>query len=102
MNNESDRGLFFSNEMMDGIRKKFYRIDTDADGSPRLFFENAGGSLRLRSTVEISDELNKYPDCYARDHKSSLVLQQYQAKGLEDVRILLNAKSGTIATNLTA
>lgn len=102
MKTESDKGLLFDESILSEIREKFYRINVDADESARLFFENAGGSLRLKSVVEISDELNKYPDCYAREHKSSRVLQKYQAQGTEDLRTLLNAKSGAIATGLTA
>ena len=43
------KGLLFSDELLGKIREKFCRIDTDYDGSRRLFFENAGGSLRLKA-----------------------------------------------------
>ena len=76
----------FDDGLLQAIRNRFCRIDTDADGSRRLFFENAGGSLRLKSVVEISDELNRYPDCFARDHKSSKVLHRYEVEGREDFR----------------
>lgn len=92
----------FDDGLLQAIRNRFCRIDTDADGSRRLFFENAGGSLRLKSVVEISDELNRYPDCFARDHKSSKVLHQYEVEGREDFRTLINAEQGAILTGLTA
>ncbi|MCK9217443.1 MAG: aminotransferase class V-fold PLP-dependent enzyme [Firmicutes bacterium] len=102
MTNERNRGLLFGEKLLSEIRDKFYFVDVDGDGSKRLFFENAGGSLRLKSVIDISNELNKYPDCFARDHKSSLILHQYEIQGKEDVRTLLNAKDGAIATSLTA
>ena len=77
--------MYFDRELAGGSQARFCRIDTDADGSRRLFFENAGGSLRLKSAVEISDELNRYPDCFARDHKSSKVLHQYEVQGRERI-----------------
>ena len=102
MNREEKRGIFFEESILAELRKKFYNVDTDADGTDRIFFENAGGSLRLKAAVEIADYLNRFPDCYAREHKSSKVLQQYERQGKEDLRLLLNASGGTIATNLTA
>lgn len=100
--NEEERGKLFDEIFLSEVRKKFWRIDTDREGRRRLFFENAGGSLRLKKATEISDELNKYPDCYAREHKDSLILQKFEAKGKEDLRVLLNAKKGSVVTALTA
>lgn len=102
MNEEMKKGIMFDDSLMAEVRKKFCRIDKDADGSRRLFFENAGGSLRLQSVIDISDELNQYPDCFARDHKSSKVLHEYEERGREAFRTLVNAKSGAVATGLTA
>ena len=96
MDKNPRKGLYFNEALLTEVRERFCRLDTDADGNTRLFFENAGGSLRLKSAVEISDELNRYPDCFARDHKSSKVLHQYEVKGREDFRILINAKHGEI------
>ena len=100
--NLEERELSFDEKLLSEIREKFWRIDMDGEGKQRLFFENAGGSLRLKSVTEISDELNKYPDCYAREHKDSKTLQRYEARGKEDLRILLNAGDGAIVTDLTA
>lgn len=103
MNDESPReGLLFDKELLQEIRQRFERIDVDADGSRRLFFENAGGSLRLKSVVDITTELNRYPDCFARDHKSSKVLHEYEVNGREDFRRLVNAEGGAVVTALTA
>ena len=100
--NAMKEGLLFDDALMAEIRDKFERIDIDADGSRRLFFENAGGSLRLKSVVDISAELNRYPDCYAREHKSSKVVHGYEVRGREDFMRLVNAKDGAVVTALTS
>lgn len=97
-----EKGLLFSDQLLSQIREKFWRIDVDADGKRRLFFENAGGSLRLKAVTNIADDLNKYPDCYAREHKSSRILQRYESQGKEDLRLLFHAKGGALVTDLTA
>lgn len=102
MNVEENKGLLFDDLTLAEIRDRFYHVDTDIDGTERLFFENAGGSLRLKKAVEIADRLNRFPDCYARDHKASKTLQKYEAQGKEDLRLLFNAAKGAVATNLTA
>lgn len=100
--NIEQKGLLFDDELMAEIREKFCRIDTDYDGSRRLFFENAGGSLRLRSAYTAGDELDEYPDCFMREHDASVKLNSYVLQGREDFRTLFNAKSGAIVTALTA
>lgn len=100
--NGEERGILFDEKTLAEVRERFWRIDTDGAGKRRLFFENAGGSLRLKAVTKIADELNKFPDCYAREHKDSLTLQKYEARGKEDLRLLLNAKSGALVTDLTA
>ncbi len=102
MGKNTTDSIAFDEKLMAEIRKRFCRVETDADGTRRLFFENAGGSLRLQSVVDISNELNQYPDCFARDHKSSKVLHAYEEAGREDFRYLINAKDGAVATSLTA
>ncbi len=99
---QKSNGILFDEALLTQIREKFCNVDVDIDGSFRLFFENAGGSLRLKSVIEISNELNQFPDCYAREHKSSRLLQSYVAAGQADLKVLFNAKSGAIATSLTA
>ena len=39
-------------ELHEAIRKEFPRVDADANGRRRIFFENAAGSLVLRRVVE--------------------------------------------------
>jgi cysteine desulfurase/selenocysteine lyase len=95
-------GLFFSDEMQAQIKDKFYYINDDPHIGERLFFDNAGGSLRLKSAVSKYTEIDAIPDCSERVHKMALSLQEIQNEGTNDIRIIFNAYDGSIITSLTA
>ncbi len=96
-------GLLFSEDLMQEIQEKFLYIKEDKFVGERLFFDNAGGSFRLKSVEEKFVELDSIPDCPERIHKMALYLQEVQKKGEDDIRLILNApESGSILTSLTA
>ena len=97
-----DRGQLFPSELQINIREKFFNVKTDPHISDRLFFENAGGSLRLKKAVEAHNQVEPLPDNPGRVHATATMLQDIQNIGLADVRLILNAKSGSILTALTA
>ena len=59
-------GELFSDEYQKSLKEQFCYADTDPDYGDRLFFENSGGSLRLRAAVEAKAGLEEYPDCPER------------------------------------
>jgi len=80
-----------------------YYVDEDPNFGERLFFENSGGSLRLKDSVLKQAELQSYPDCPERTHNRSLNLKEVQLKGIEDVlKIVFGAKDGALVTEMTA
>ena len=87
-----ENGLAFENDLLQEIRDKFYYVDEDFHYGKRLFFDNAGGSYRLKKAVEIQNVLEAFPDCPERDHKMSYYLQDFMKKGQDDIRTILNAK----------
>ncbi|MDX9864572.1 MAG: aminotransferase class V-fold PLP-dependent enzyme [Anaerolineaceae bacterium] len=95
-------GKLFSVDLQQEIKSKFYYVDEDPDIGPRLFFENAGGALRLKSVLEKYSEVDAIPDCPERIHKMAIRLQDIMEKSKEDIRIILNAKEGSIIPGLTA
>lgn len=98
-------GELFSVAMQRAIKARFLHVDEDPRGRRRLFFENAGGSLRLKSAVEAFARIDAMPDCPERIHEMSLYLQEVQARGTEDLRVVLNAfgaVGGTVHASLTA
>lgn len=93
---------FFPQQLQELISSSFLYANVDANGNDRLFFENAGGSLRLKSAVEAQTEFSSLPDCPERTHDIAMDIRKAIEKGTEDIRLILNAKDGSIATSLTA
>ncbi len=101
-NSKKNSGELFSDETMQYVKDSFYHVDVDLNGRHRLFFDNAGGSFRLKKAVERYAEISASPDCLDRMHDTAVHLQGIQNKGQEDFRMLLNVEGGTVYTALTA
>lgn len=98
-----DTGILFSNNMLSEVREKFSYIDVDPiQQKKRIFFDNAGGSFRLKKATEIFAKLDSIPDCPEREHETAKYLIDIQEKGINDIRTIFNSKDGSIATYLTA
>lgn len=98
----ADRGEAFPADLSRQIKDRFLHVDHDFMGRKRLFFENAGGSLRLKAAVEAVAKVDSIPDSAERIHEVAAWLKQVQVRGTDDVRLLLNAKGGTVHASLTA
>ncbi|KGR77130.1 aminotransferase class V-fold PLP-dependent enzyme [Ureibacillus manganicus] len=96
-------GVLFDSQLQNEIKDKFYQVDQDHLGRKRLFFENSGGSLRLKSAVEAKERFEKIPDCPDRNNETSKLLQKVKEEGIRDIiQIIFGAKSGALVTELTA
>ena len=96
-------GVLFEQGLMEEIREKFAYIDMDPmTKKKRLFFDNAGGSFRLKKANERFTEVDLLPDHPMREHKAAAYLSQVEQKGTEDVRTIFNANEGSIAPYYTA
>ncbi|MBV7275146.1 aminotransferase class V-fold PLP-dependent enzyme [Clostridium sp. PL3] len=102
MSKDLNKGELFSDELLKEIKDKFYNVDSDPRKGTRLFFDNAGGSFRLKSALEVFQEIDSLPDCPERVHDTALYLQKIQEDGTNDIRTILNVKNGSIVTSLTA
>lgn len=60
--------------LLDDIRSKFAHVDSCPFQGPRVFFENAGGALTLRSVVETSARFAAIPDNQGRDNPAAHAL----------------------------
>ncbi|MES2184794.1 MAG: aminotransferase class V-fold PLP-dependent enzyme [Pseudomonadota bacterium] len=96
------QGKLFPSDLLDQIRDRFLLVDQDAQGQSRLYFENAGGSLRLKAALDAVVRTDQMPDSASRIHASAGLLKQVQRQGIDDVRLLLNARGGTVHAALTA
>ena len=101
MNDE--KGLLFEEDFQKQLKGKFCYADRDPQYGERLFFENSGGSLRLKKCVEAKAEIDAFPDCPERIHARSLYLKGLVEKGTREIlEIVFGAKSGSLITELTA
>ena len=96
-------GLLFDKEIQNDLKDKFFYADADPEYGERLFFENSGGSLRLKKCVEAKARFEKFPDCPERIHERSLQLKSIVENGTREIlEIIFGAKSGALITELTA
>lgn len=94
--------VFLDNIILKKIRSSFSFLDKDFTGEDRLFFENSGGSLRLKEVTNEDAKISAIPDCPERTHDIANFIQSILNKGEEDIRLFFNAKSGNIVTSYTA
>lgn len=93
----------FSPEKMKKVRDAFYWVDADPESGERIFFENSGGSFRLKSAVERKSHYEELPDCPERTHERALELIAVQKKAESDITdVICHAKGGVIDCALTA
>ena len=96
-------GELFSDEYQKSLKEQFCYADTDPDYGDRLFFENSGGSLRLRAAVEAKAGLEEYPDCPERVRGKGYDLSYYVSEGTKEIlEVVFGAKSGALITELSA
>ena len=82
--------------LIDSIRKKFMHVETCPFEGERIFFENAGGSLRLKSVVETSALYASYPDNQGRENVASKALVKSIETGKAKMRLFFNADRGDV------
>ncbi|MGK0271916.1 MAG: cysteine desulfurase/selenocysteine lyase [Cocleimonas sp.] len=98
----SKEGQFFTDDLMQSVKDAFHYVDIDLNGRRRLFFDNAGGSFRLKKCIEAYANLAATPDCPERIHETAIYLQSVQDKGQEKFKMMLNVEGGSVYTALTA
>ncbi len=84
----------FSTHLLNDIRGRFAHIDRCPQQGPRVFFENAGGTLTLNTVVETSANYAAIPDNQGRDNLGSQELGRVINKAKEAMRVFMNAKAG--------
>ena len=82
--------------LLEAVRARFAHVDACPFSGPRVFFENAGGALTLKSVVETSGIYAAIPDNQGRDNLASKALMAAIDKAKADMRLFLNAPSGQV------
>ncbi len=86
----------FEASLMREIRDRFCHVDTCPYSGPRIFFENAGGALTLKSVVEVNTALAGIPDNQGRDNPASHELVRIIDVARDDMRLFLGVDDGPV------
>lgn len=86
----------FSPDLLSAIRDRFAHVDSCPFDGPRVFFENAGGALTLKSVVETSARFAAIPDNQGRDNAASHKLVEIIARARADMAEFMHAPGGQI------
>lgn len=81
-------------DLLSQIRDRFAQIDSCPQQGARVFFENAGGALTLKSAVETSTQYAAVPDNQGRDNPGSHELVRVITKAKDDMAMFMNAPGG--------
>ena len=84
----------FSDQQMTEIRKRFAHVDSCPFQGPRIFFENAGGALTLKSVVETSATYAAIPDNQGRDNPAAHALVDVINRAKGHMATFFNAPGG--------
>ncbi len=80
--------------LLDEIRGRFAHVESCPFTGPRIFFENAGGALTLKSVVETSATFAAIPDNQGRDNPASRELMRVIDESKARMRSFFNAPDG--------
>lgn len=80
--------------LITAIRDRFAHVDSCPFQGERIFFENAGGALTLKSVVETSGFYAGIPDNPGRVNPAGQGTQDVINKAKDDLAVFMNAMSG--------
>lgn len=92
----SECPFMFTPALLDAVRDRFAHVDACPFSGPRVFFENAGGALTLKSVVETSGIYAAIPDNQGRDNPASKALMAAIDRAKADMRLFFNAPRGQV------
>lgn len=92
---QGEQGIF-PPSLLAEIRQRFMYVDWDPYSGQRVYLEASGGSLRLKSVVDSMAKETALPDELYRFNPASDHVVESIEKGIDDVKLFLGAKSGTI------
>ncbi|MFK7857393.1 MAG: aminotransferase class V-fold PLP-dependent enzyme [Granulosicoccus sp.] len=80
--------------LLEQVRDRFAQVEECPQQGKRVFFENAGGALTLKSVVDTSTHYAAIPDNQGRDNPGSHELVSVINKAKDDMRAFMNAEGG--------
>ena len=85
---------YINQPLVSEIRQKFCNVNTCPISGDRIFFENAGGALTLKSALETTAKFASIPDNQGRDNLASQALNDVIKNAKSDLSALFNTQSG--------
>jgi len=82
--------------LMDSVRDKFAHVDNCPYQGKRIFFENAGGALTLKSVVDTTATFAAIPDNQGRANSASHALVDVINTAKQRCKVLFNASGGQV------
>lgn len=76
------------------IRDRFAHVDSCPFAGPRIYFENGGGALTLKSVAATAAQYATIPDNQGRDNPAAQALSNTINKAKADLAVFMNAQSG--------
>ena len=86
----------FSDTLLTDVRNRFAHVGSCPKAGPRIFFENAGGALTLKTAVATSTHYAAIPDNQGRDNEMAHDLVDTINRAKDDMRVFFNAPEGDI------
>ena len=86
--------LTINSELLTKVRDRFAQVDSCPVQGERIFFENAGGALTLKSVVDTSTQYAAIPDNQGRDNPASHELNRVIDQAMQDMHEFTNAPGG--------
>ncbi len=103
MNDRIKNGEMMPAELTAQIREKYYFVEADPlSGKKRLFFDNSGGSFRLKAASQALRDADNLPNCGGHGGAASDYLDSLRVQACKDVAAMFHAEGGCIATSMTA
>jgi cysteine desulfurase/selenocysteine lyase len=88
------KSIFETPDLIAAIRDRFAHVESCPYGGPRVYFENGGGALTLKSVIETSVHFAGVPDNQGRDNPAAKALTQVIVKAKADLAVFMNAQAG--------
>ena len=83
-----------SDALLKEVRDRFAQVDQCPEQGKRIFFENAGGALTLKSVLDTSNQYAAIPDNQGRDNVASHELVRVVNQAKADMAEFMNAPGG--------
>ncbi len=103
MSDDLKNGLLMPAELTAQVREKYYFVDEDPfTKTKRLFFDNSGGSFRLKAASEAFQKVDDLRNCGGHGGAASNYLDTLRDQACKDISTMFNAEDGCICTSMTA